>query len=81
MSTTATPVKESKKHTSVENTFILAVKEGNFVNTYNIVAEDLQDAIARGKKYCEVSGQKRRFIHVRPFISDLERKVVEEKIA
>jgi len=76
METTAT---KEKRSYSVENLFILCVKEGNFVNTYNITAEDLADAIVRGKKYCENSNQKRRFIHVRPFISDLERKATEER--
>ena len=76
MSTQATVVKEV--HASVINTFILSVKEGNFVNQYNIVAENLQDAIAKGRKYCDNSGQRRRFIHVRLFIMDLEKKMAEE---
>jgi len=59
---------------SPENIFDLAVKEGNYVNHYNIIAHDLQDAIGKGKKYCESAGTKRRFIHVRAFITDLEKK-------
>jgi len=73
MPTTTEPIK-----TGAENIFILAVKEGNFVNSYNITANDLQDAIAKGKKYCETTGTRRRFIHVRPFISDLEKKANDE---
>jgi hypothetical protein len=75
MSTTQTPPKASP---SVDHLFILSVKEGNYVNTYNIIAEDLQAAVLMGKKYCENLGQRRRFIHVRPFTTDLERKVVED---
>lgn len=63
----------------LENLFFLAIKEGNFVNNYNIVANDLQDAIVKSKKYCEASGAKRRFIHVRPFILDMDKKIAEEK--
>ena len=63
----------------IENLFFLAVKEGNFVNNYNIVATDLQDAIAKAKKYCEQSSSKRRFIHVRPFVLDMEKKLNDEK--
>jgi hypothetical protein len=76
MSTTVA-VPTTKKH-SVEHVFILSVKEGNFVNTYNIVAEDLQEAIGLGKKYCDTSGARRRFIHVRPFLLDMDRKVSDE---
>jgi hypothetical protein len=63
----------------IENLFFLAIKEGNFVNSYNIVANDLQDAITKSKKYCESSNTKRRFIHVRPFILDMEKKLNDEK--
>jgi hypothetical protein len=62
------------KTNPVENVFVLSVKEGNFVNPYHIVAENLQDAIAKSKKYCEQAGTRRRFIHVRPLITDLEKK-------
>ena len=58
----------------VENVFVLAVKEGNFVNLYHVVANDLQDAILKSKRYCELAGTKRRFIHVRPFLTDLDKK-------
>lgn len=64
-----------------ENIFILAIKEGNFVNQYNFIASDLQAAIDKGRKFCEVSGAKRRFIHVRPFITDFEKKVRDENKA
>ena len=64
--------------TGAENVFILAVKEGNFVNYYNIAGVDLQDAINKGRKYCEDTGKRRKFIHVRPFISDLEKKAKDE---
>lgn len=63
----------------VENLYFLAIKEGNFVNNYNIIAVDLQDAILRSKKYCDTSGTKRRFIHVRPFILDMDKKLADEK--
>jgi hypothetical protein len=63
---------------TVENLFILTLKEGNFVNQYNILATDLQEGILKGKKYCDTSGSRKRFIHVRPFLTDLERKPNEE---
>lgn len=72
------PTTTETPKTYAENIFILCVKEGNFVNSYNITGNDLQDAIAKGKKYCETTGQRRRFIHVRPFISDLEKKAIDE---
>lgn len=68
---------QTKVNTS-EHIFDLAVREGNYVNHYNILALDLQAAIAMGKKYCEASGAKRRFVHVRPFITDLEKKLNDE---
>lgn len=63
---------------SVLNLFIAAVREGNYVNHYNVIADDLQDAIKRVKIYCEKSGARRRFVHVRPFILDMEHKLNEE---
>lgn len=64
---------------SPENIFELSVKEGNYVNKYNFLSPDLQSAIDKGRRYCENSGGKRRFIHVRPFILDLDKKVHDEK--
>jgi len=61
-----------------ENVFVLSVKEGNFVNQYNFLSNDLQAAITKGKQYCEAAGTKRRFIHVRPFLTNFERKLHEE---
>ena len=69
---------ETPGYPGIMNIFFLAIKEGNFVNNYNIVAVDLQDAIVKSKKYCEQSGTKRRFIHVRPFILGLEEKIGDE---
>lgn len=69
---------QTKQTCTPENIFVLAVREGNYVNSYNIVASDLQDAILRGKKYCEAVGVKRRFVHVRPFLTDLEKKHNED---
>lgn len=74
----AAPLK-TPGYPGVENIYFLAIKEGNFVNNYNILAVDLQDAIVKSKKYCEQSGTKRRFIHVRPFILDMEKKLADEK--
>lgn len=73
-----TATAQTKVANGIENIFILAVKEGNFVNHYNIQASDLQTAISSAKKYCESAGTKRRFIHVRPFLTDLEKKHNEE---
>jgi hypothetical protein len=78
---TATAQAIMDKKVSPENVFILNVKEGNYINSYNFISDSLESAIQKGKKYCEGTGLKRRFIHVRPFITDFDRRVEEEKSA
>lgn len=74
MSETATVAQIKTIPTSykVNQIFVVNIKEGNYINVYNITANNLEDAIKESKDYCSRNPTKRRFIHVRPFISDLK---------
>ena len=68
---------EATKATSIyrpTQIFTVNIKEGNYINVYYITASDLDEAISEAKAYCSRNPTKRRFIHVRPFISDLKAK-------
>jgi len=73
-----TIVTPTVKKPSPENIFVLNVKEGNYINVYNFLAEDLETACKNAKQFCEVAGIKRRYIHVRPFITDFVKKMEYE---
>ena len=72
---------ESATVLTPDNIFVFSVKEGNYVNTFNILAANLTEAITKCKDYCTESGSRRRYIGVRPFITDLDHKLAVEKVA
>jgi hypothetical protein len=56
---------------TVDKVFVATVKQSGFLNTYYIVAKDLEDAIKQTKDWCAKDIRK-KFVHVRPFITKLE---------
>ena len=61
-----------------QNIYTLKYRQGHIIDELYFISKDFNSAIEEGKYYCNIN-PRRRFIIVRPFITDISEKIRREE--